>query len=88
MRLCFCKISYKEKIVKMKTAVHQGGRKVVAGAKQKEARQGRKQNQKHKDAFKTGPHARVDKNAGRTTPLIPKSKVATPPAGVETEARS
>jgi hypothetical protein len=58
------------------------------GPKKAEALAGRKQNQKHKAGFKTGPHARTDENAGRKTPLIPEEKVVTPPAGTETRARS
>lgn len=70
----------------MKKQIKIGARTI--GAKKAEALSGRKQNQKHKDRFKTGPHARVDANAGRTTPLIPEEKVVTPPAGTESRARS
>lgn len=73
---------------KSKTPAHAGGRKVVQGPRQKEAHEGRKANQQHKARFKAGPHARTDANAGRKTPLIPDEKVVTPPAGMETRARS
>ncbi len=67
---------------------YSGGRAVVEGPRRAEAHEARKENQRHKSRFKAGPHARTDSNAGRKTPLIPDSKVATPPAGVEAEARS
>jgi hypothetical protein len=63
-----------------------GARKI--GAKKAEALAGREENRRHKDRFKSGPHARTDANAGRKTPLIPAEKVVTPPSGVESEARS
>jgi hypothetical protein len=73
---------------KSKAPVHSGGRKVAQGPRQKEAHEGRKENQQHKRRFKAGPHARTDANAGRKTPLIQDEKVVTPPAGIEPEARS
>jgi hypothetical protein len=74
--------------MKAKQQKHSGGRKVVEGPRRTEAHEARKENQHHKRRFKAGPHARTDANAGRKTPLIPDSKVATPPAGIEPEARS
>lgn len=65
-----------------------GGRKVVEGPRRMEAHGARKQNQLHKRSFKAGPHARTDADAGRKTPLIRDDQVVTPPAGVETTARS
>ena len=73
---------------KSKTQAHAGGRKVVEGPRRAEAHEARKENQEHKSRFKAGPHARTDANAGRKTPLIPDSQVATPPAGMKAEARS
>lgn len=63
---------------------HSGGRKVVPGAKQKEAHTGRKQNQEHKVNFKQGAFAKNDLNAGRPNgPLIPSHQNATPSAREE-----
>jgi hypothetical protein len=73
---------------KSKVQVHSGGRKVVQGPRLNEAHEARKENQEHKSRFKAGPHARTDANAGRKTPLISDHQVATPPAGIEAEARS
>ena len=72
--------------MRKKTKVQIGAR--TLGPKKAEALAGREANQKHKSQFKAGPHARTDANAGRKTPLIADSQVATPPAGIEPEARS
>ena len=64
---------------------HSGGRKVIPGAKQKEARTGRKRNLEYKDAFKSGAFAATDPNAGRPNGrLIQGRQNATPPASEET----
>ena len=60
----------------------------IRARKKAAALSARQENQKHKSNFKSGPHARTDSNAGRKKPLIPDSQVVTPPAGVESEARS
>jgi hypothetical protein len=63
-----------------KTKKYSGGRKVREGERQAEAHTGRKQNVKAKAAFKQGPTARTDRNAGRANgPLLPASQVAVPP---------
>ena len=63
---------------------HSGGRKVVPGAKQKEAHTGREENQKHKANFKQDAFVKNDPNAGRPNgPLIPRGQNATPLAKEE-----
>lgn len=58
--------------MKKKTApTHNGGRKLKPGERQKEAATGRKQDVAAKAAFKSGPQARTDRNAGRAKPLLP-----------------
>jgi hypothetical protein len=52
-----------------------GGLKNVRGEKQIEAVRGRDENVAKKAAFKSGPQARTDLNAGRVTPLIPSHQV-------------
>ncbi len=54
------------------------------GPRKAETLSGRKQNQGHKAAFKSGAFAKNDLNAGRPNgPLIPSHQNATPPAREE-----
>jgi hypothetical protein len=66
---------------KPKVHAHSGGRKVVQGPRQKEAHQGRKQNQEHKAAFKSGAFVKDTRSANG--PLLPPRQNATPPASEE-----
>jgi hypothetical protein len=61
---------------KPKVHAHSGGRKVVQGPRQKEAHTGRKQNQEHKAAFKSG--AFVKDTRGPNGALIPEHQNAAP----------
>jgi len=64
-----------------KTKKVTGGRVVKPGPRQSEMLSGRDENVSKKAAFKDGPVARTDVNAGRVTPLIPSHQVEVPPKG-------
>jgi hypothetical protein len=54
--------------MKTKVPAHSGGRKVAPGPKQAEAHEARRENQKHKRAFKDGAFVRNHPTAGRARP--------------------
>jgi hypothetical protein len=58
--------------------LYRGGLKNVLGEKQTEAASGREENVAKKAAFKVGPQARTDPNAGGQTPVVKANQVAVP----------